>query len=81
MSLTFGTASLLKSERFEVDLAVADAEYFLKIFERRPTRSRDLNVVATLQGEGGFSTRSRRTILRLNLQLIRVYSRQCRTGW
>jgi glycosyltransferase involved in cell wall biosynthesis len=71
---TCGTASLLKSERFEVDLAVADAEYFLKIFERRPTIA-TLNVVATLQGEGGFSTRSRRTILRLNLQLIRVYSR------
>ena len=81
---TFGTASLLKSERFEVDLAVAHAEYFLKIFERRPTpiATLTLNVVATLQGEGGFSTRSRRTILRLNRQLIRVYSRaRAETGW
>lgn len=71
---TFGVASLLKSERFTLDLRGADIDYFLRIFKKRP-RVATLNVVATLQGDGGYSTRSWSAMLRTNSELIRVYAR------
>jgi glycosyltransferase len=75
---TFGTARLLKSERFRLGTRAADIEYFVKIFDRHP-RVASLNVVATLQEEGGFSNRSKADILRSNFELIPVFSRH--TNW
>jgi glycosyltransferase len=70
---TFGTAALLKSERFRLGLRGADIEYFIKIFERRP-RVAVVNVVATLAEQGGYSTGSYRLMLGSHLRLLRVYA-------
>jgi len=70
---TFGLATLLKSEKFKLGLRSSDIEYFIKIFNKKP-RVTSLNVVATLQGEGGFSNSSYKSILRTNLELISVYT-------
>ena len=75
---TFGRASVLKSERFNVGLRGSDIEYFLKIFSKRP-RVTTLNEVATLQEEGGFSNRSVVAILRTNFELASVHARY--TNW
>jgi glycosyltransferase len=71
---TFGSASLLRSERFRLDLRGADIDYFLRIFKKKP-RVSTTNVVATVQGAGGFSTQSWSRMLRINTELIGVYSR------
>lgn len=75
---TFGTASLLRSERFRVGMRGSDIEYFIKIFNKQP-RVAALNVVATAQEEGGFSNRSTIDVLRTNFELIPVFARQ--TNW
>lgn len=69
---TFGSAALLKSERFRLNLRGSDIDYFLKIFSRRP-RVSSVSDIATLQEEGGFSNRSYIGILRTNLELIPLY--------
>jgi len=71
---TFGTVRLLGSERFTVGNRASDIEYFLRIFAKRP-RVTTLNVVATLQAEGGYSTRSLSAIISSNLELISVFGR------
>lgn len=71
---TFGRAALLRSERFRLDLRGADIDYFLRIFKKKP-RVVTSNVVATLQGDGGYSTRSWRSMFRTNSELISVYAR------
>jgi len=75
---TFGSAALLKSERFRLGLRGADIEYFIKIFARKP-RVAGVNVVATLQEQGGYSTGSYRLMLGSHLALLRVYARA--TNW
>jgi glycosyltransferase len=70
---TFGTARLLKSERFSLALRGSDIEYFLKIFARKP-RVVALPEIVTLGEEGGFSTRSRRNLLDTHLPLVPVYA-------
>jgi glycosyltransferase involved in cell wall biosynthesis len=70
---TFGSAALLKSERFQLGLRGADIEYFIRIFARGP-RVAAINVVATLAEEGGYSTGSYRLMLGSHLELIRVYA-------
>jgi glycosyltransferase involved in cell wall biosynthesis len=71
---TFGRTSLLASGQFRTDLRAADIEYFLDVF-RRAGRVRVTRKVSTLQGEGGYSTRSARAILASNKELIDVYGR------
>ena len=71
---TFGSASLLKSERFRLGLRGSDIEYFIRVFNRKP-RVASENVVATLQEEGGFSNSSMADILRTNVELIGLYAR------
>jgi glycosyltransferase len=71
---TFGRAALLKSERFDLRLRGADIAYFLHIFAKKPGVL-STNVIATLQGEGGFSTRSYRKSLNVNMELISVYAK------
>ena len=75
---TFGSASLLKSERFKVGLRGSDIEYFIRIFNRKP-RVTSLSVTAVLQEEGGFSNSSIADILRTNLELISIYTHY--TNW
>jgi glycosyltransferase involved in cell wall biosynthesis len=70
---TFGSAALLKSERFQLGLRGADIEYFIRIFARKP-RVDVVNVVATLAEEGGYSTGSYRLMMGSHLALIRVYA-------
>ena len=70
---TFGRASLLKSERFRLDLRGSDIEYFIKIFDRKPC-VRTLDAVSTLQGEGGFSNNSGTNILRTNMELVSIFA-------
>jgi len=70
---TFGSATLLKSERFNLGLHGSDIEYFIKIFNKKPSVMTS-NVIATLQEEGGFSNRSYVSILRTNLELIPLYA-------
>ena len=69
---TFGSAALLKSERFRLGLRGSDIEYFIKIFNKKP-RVTSLNVVVTLQEEGGFSNSSYVDILRSNIELISLF--------
>jgi glycosyltransferase involved in cell wall biosynthesis len=71
---TFGSAALLKSERFTLGLRASDIEYFIKIFNKKP-RVEISNIVATLQEEGGFSTKSNTGILHSNLESISFFSR------
>jgi glycosyltransferase involved in cell wall biosynthesis len=76
---TFGTSALLKSERFRLDQPhAADQEYFIKLFNKSP-RLVTLNVVATLQEEGGFSNRSITNLLRANREAISIYAQY--TNW
>jgi glycosyltransferase involved in cell wall biosynthesis len=75
---TFGAATLLKSERFRLGLRGADIEYFIKIFDRKP-RVASVNVVATLQEHGGYSTGSYRLMLGSHMALLRVYASA--TNW
>ena len=75
---TFGSASLLKSERFKIGLRGSDIEYFIRIFNRKP-RVTSLSVTAVLQEEGGFSNSSIADILRTNLELISIYAHY--TNW
>jgi glycosyltransferase involved in cell wall biosynthesis len=75
---TFGTANLLKSERFRLGLRGADIEYFIKIFDRKP-RVASVNVVATLAEQGGYSTGSYRLMLGSHMALLRVYASA--TNW
>lgn len=70
---TFGRASVLCAERFRLDLRGADIDYFLRIFKKNP-RVVTFNVVATLQGDGGYSTRSWRSMFKTNSELIGVYA-------
>jgi glycosyltransferase involved in cell wall biosynthesis len=69
---TFGRARLLKSERFEVGMLGADIAYFLRIFDQKPTVE-TRSAIATLMNEGGFSTKSYVSALRVNLGLMSVY--------
>ena len=75
---TFGTAALLKSERFHLGLRGADIEYFIRIFAHKP-RVKSVNVLATLVEEGGYSTSSYRLMLGSHLELLRVYAEA--TNW
>jgi glycosyltransferase involved in cell wall biosynthesis len=75
---TFGTAQLLKSERFRLGLRGADIEYFIKIFARKP-RVAVVNVIATLAEQGGYSTGSYQLMLGSHLALLRVYA--AATNW
>jgi glycosyltransferase involved in cell wall biosynthesis len=75
---TFGTAVLLKSERFRLGLRGADIEYFVRIFGRKP-RVAGVSVVAVLQEHGGYSTGSYRLMLGSHLALMRVYAEA--TNW
>lgn len=70
---TFGTARLLKSERFRLGLRGADIEYFVRIFGHRP-RVVSVNVVATLAEEGGYSTASYGLMLGSHAALLPVYA-------
>ncbi len=69
---TFGSATLLKSERFRLGLRGSDIEYFIKIFNKKPHVTSS-NVVATLQEEGGFSNNSYMGILRTNFEAIPLF--------
>ena len=69
---TFGSAALLKSERFNLGLRGSDIEYFIKIFNKKP-RVTSLNLTVTLQEEGGFSNSSYLEILRTNYELISLF--------
>lgn len=69
---TFGSAKLLKTERFDLNLKGSDIKYFLDIFNKKPSITSS-NVVCTLQGEGGFSNSSQLEILRINLELIPLF--------
>lgn len=75
---TFGSAGLLRSERFDLTLRGSDIDYFLKLFARKP-RVVAVGKVAVLSEEGGFSNKSALEILRTNLELCRVYARH--SGW
>jgi glycosyltransferase involved in cell wall biosynthesis len=75
---TFGTAALLKSERFRLGLRGADIEYFIKIFARKP-RVAAVNVIATLAEQGGYSTGSYPLMFGSHLALLRVYATA--TNW
>ena len=66
---TFGRASVLKSERFNVGLRGSDIEYFLKIFSKRP-RVTTLNEVATLQEQLSAILDHMRTINELDTSRI-----------
>jgi len=46
---------------------------------RNNLRIASTSAISTLQEEGGFSSRSRSTIVRLNLELVSVFSRH--TNW
>ena len=72
---TFGRAEILKSDRFELGIrGAADIAYFLRIFAKKP-KVMTTGTIATLMGEGGFSTKSYCRIFRINLHLLSVYFR------
>ena len=71
---TFGRAEILKSDRFELGIRGADIAYFIRIFAKM-RKVMTTGAIATLMGEGGFSTNSYCNILRGNLQLLSVYLR------
>ncbi|MCM3900437.1 MAG: glycosyltransferase [Pyrinomonadaceae bacterium] len=71
---TFGRAEILKSDRFELGIRGADIAYFIRIFAKKP-KVMTSGAIATLMGEGGFSTNSYCNILLGNLQLLPVYLR------
>lgn len=75
---TFGRASLLKSERFRLDLRGSDIEYFLRIFSKKP-RVRTISAVSTLQGEGGYSNSNGLNIFRTNIELLSIFAEY--TNW
>jgi glycosyltransferase len=70
---TFGKACLFKSIRFNLNLMGSDIEYFIKIFSNKPS-VKHTSLVSTMQAEGGYSSKSNLKILRINYELIRVYS-------
>lgn len=72
---TFGRSSLLKSERFDVDLLSADIEYFLKLFAKNP-RVAASDKVLLIAAEGGFSTGSWAKAFRINRSVYDVYARR-----
>lgn len=69
---TFGRAATLCAERFDIANIGADIGYFLRIFAKRP-RVAATPKVAVLQEQGGFSTQSKRKILRINREVYRYY--------
>lgn len=71
---TFGRAELLKSEAFQIDLPVADIEYFLKVFEKAESVA-SIPEVFVYAEEGGFSNQSLKHILRLNIINAGLYSK------
>jgi glycosyltransferase involved in cell wall biosynthesis len=71
---TFGRASVLKSERFEVGRHGADIAYFLKIFDKS-IRVATSEKIATIMNEGGFSTGSYKVMLSVNVGLISAYQK------
>lgn len=75
---TFGSATLLKSERFNLALRGSDIEYFMRLFDKNP-RVMTTSVVATLQEEGGFSNSSYVGIFRTNFELLPLYAKY--TNW
>ncbi len=75
---TFGSADLLRSERFNLEMRGSDIEYFIKIFNKKPCVA-TTDAVATLQEEGGFSNTSYLGILRTNLELISLHAHY--TNW
>lgn len=70
---TFGRAALLKSVRFRLDLLGSDIDYFLRVFAGKP-RVATTNSIGVLMREGGFSSRSYRKIVDINLELFAVYA-------
>ena len=71
---TFGRSALFKSERFSLTLLGSDIDYFLRIMAKDPSVASTLKV-STLMREGGFSTRSCRQILRINVENYGTYRR------
>ena len=71
---TFGRASLLTSDRFELGIPGADIAYFVRLFAKRP-RVASTEDIATLMEEGGFSTESYGKIVTTNLSLLSVYAK------
>ena len=69
---TFGRATLLRSERFAVECPVADIDYFLRIFRRKPSVSVDQRTV-TLMQLGGFSNASLASVIAHNREVFRIY--------
>ena len=69
---TFGKKDLLMKESFAIDDPAADIEYFLKIFSRKPSINTS-NTYGVFMSEGGFSTSSRKFIIKNNFRLIKIY--------
>jgi len=77
---TFGRATLLRGEQFEVGLYASDIDFFLKIFKKRPTIA-TVNLVATLQSEGGHSNGSLRILIKQNLECVGIFARHYNWLW
>lgn len=75
---TFGTATLFKSERFELTMRGSDIDYFIKLFNKKPNIA-TTNAVATLQEEGGFSNTSYMGVLHTNVELTALHAHY--TNW
>lgn len=69
---TFGRSTLLKKYRFDLDLYGADIKFFLRIFRLKP-RVKRTATVGVLQEVGGYSNLDYKHILKINLQLFKVY--------
>lgn len=70
---TFGRSELLKRERFSLDIRGSDIDYFLRIFDHKPS-VRTTAEVSTYMEEGGFSNASYKSILKTNIELFKVYA-------
>lgn len=77
---TFGRACLLTSERFRIDLPVADIEYFLRIFSKTNAIN-SISKAFVYAEEGGFSNQSIKQILHLNRINARIYSKFLPIGY
>lgn len=72
---TFGRSELLKRERFDPADPAADADYFLRIFDRAP-RVAPTGRIVVYQRLGGASNGSAAKVLRMNRAVFRTYRRR-----
>jgi len=71
---TFGRTELLQSEQFDILDTAADIDYFLRIWNKRPSIIHSKRI-GTLMGEGGFSNSSVQKILQNNRSVYTAYGR------